>query len=172
MPEWLASRLPEGWNGWHLAAATIGLGVATAIISLVVVGFVIARLPHDYFVNPEARRPIDRHPVLKVILCVLRNLFGYFLILLGVVLSFPGVPGQGLLTILMGILLIDFPGKHHAERWLLMRRGVLTAVNRFRTRVGQPPLLAHASDAGQPPVDGGDSLDPRVRVPEPESRSG
>jgi hypothetical protein len=150
MPEWLRSHLPEGWNGWHIAVVAVVLGVTTAIVSLVVVGFVLARLPADYFVNPEARRPMDRHPVLKVLLCLLRNVFGYFLILLGAVLSLPGVPGQGLLTILMGVLLIDFPGKHRAERWLLMRRGVLTTVNRFRERVGRPPLIGEtpSSEAG------------------------
>lgn len=147
MPEWLSSHLPEGWGGWHLAAAAVGLGVISAIGSLFAVGFVLARLPPDYFVNPNARLPIDRHPVLKVVLCVARNLFGYFLILLGVVLSLPGVPGQGLLTILMGVLLIDFPGKNRAERWLLTRRGVLTTVNNLRARLGRPPLLGEAPAA-------------------------
>lgn len=79
---------------------------------------------------------------------VLRNLFGYFLILLGIILSFPGVPGQGLLTILMGVLLIDFPGKHRAERWLLTRRGVLSGVNKLRARVGRPPLLTDVPGEG------------------------
>jgi hypothetical protein len=151
MPEWLKAYLPDGWNGWHLAMATVGLGVATAIISLVVVAIVLARLPADFFVNPEARRPIDRHPVLKVLLYIVRNLFGYFLIVLGVVLSLPGVPGQGVLTILMGVLLIDFPGKHRAERWLLMRRGVLTAVNKLRARLGRPPLIPHIPRSGAEP---------------------
>jgi hypothetical protein len=151
MPEWLRTFVPEGWNGWHVAMASVALGVCTALISLVVVGFVLARLPADFFVNPEARRPIDRHPVLKVLLYMVRNLFGYFLIVLGVALSFPGVPGQGVLTILMGVLLIDFPGKHRAERWLLMRRGVLTAVNKLRARLGRPPLIAHAPSSGSDP---------------------
>jgi hypothetical protein len=148
MPEWLSSRLPEGWGGWHLAAAAVVLGVISAVGSLFAVGFVLARLPPDYFVNPNARLPIDRHPVLKVALCVVRNLFGYFLIVLGVILSLPGVPGQGLLTILMGVLLIDFPGKHRAERWLLTRRGVLATVNKIRARVGRPPLLGEAPTPG------------------------
>lgn len=146
MPEWLATRLPEGWNGWHVAAIAVAMGVASAVISLVVVGYVLARLPHDYFVNPEARLPIDRHPVLKVIFTIGRNLLGYVLIALGAIMSLPGVPGQGLLTILMGVLLIDFPGKHRAERWLLTRRGVLNGINRLRARVGRPPLLGEAAD--------------------------
>ena len=141
MPDWLQSILPEGWNGWHLAAFTVGFAIASAIISVLVIGYVLARLPADYFVNPGARRPIDRHPVLKVLFIAFRNLVGWFLIALGVILSFPGVPGQGLLTILMGVMLVDFPGKHAAERWLLTRRGVLTVINALRGRVGKPPLL-------------------------------
>ena len=141
MPEWLSTRLPEGWTGWHLAVFAVVLAVISAAVSLVVVAYALARLPPDYFVNPAVRRPVDRHPVLKVLLAVGRNLFGYILILLGIILSLPGVPGQGVLTILMGVMLIDFPGKHRAERWLLTRRGVLTGVNKLRTRLGRPPLI-------------------------------
>src|SRR5262245_47208371 len=147
IPEWLASWLPEGWTGWHLIALSVGLAVTMAAISLVIVGFVLARLPADYFVNPDARRPIDRHPVLKALFVIVRNAVGYFLIALGAVLSLPGVPGQGLLTILMGVMLIDFPGKHRLERWLIRRRTVLNNVNRLRARCGQPPLLVEVASS-------------------------
>ncbi len=140
MPEWLANLLPEGWTAWHLVALSVGLAVAMAAASLFVVGAVLSRLPADYFVNPDARRPIDRHPVLKVLAIVARNAIGYFLIALGIALSLPGVPGQGILTILMGVMCIDFPGKHRWERWLVTRRVVLAAVNRLRARAGQPPF--------------------------------
>ena len=140
MPEWLSSRLPDGWNGWHLAALSVGLAVSMAAISVVIVGYVLARLPADYFVNPDAQRPMDRHPILKVLAVLTRNVIGYALIALGIVLSLPGVPGQGLLTVLMGVMLIDFPGKHRFQRWLVTRRAILGAVNRLRARSGQPPF--------------------------------
>ena len=140
MPEWLVSRLPEGWTAWHLVALSVGLAVSMAAASLVVAGYVLARLPADYFINPDARRPIDRHPVLKVLAVLVRNALGCALIALGVLLSLPGVPGQGLLTILMGVMLIDFPGKPRFQKWLVTRRAVLFAVNRLRARAGQPPL--------------------------------
>ena len=146
MPEWLSSRLPNGWNGWHLAALSVGLAVSMAAISVVVVGYVLARLPADYFINPDAQRPIDRHPVLKALALLVRNTIGYFLIALGAVLSLPGVPGQGLLTILMGVMLIDFPGKHRFQRWLVTRRVILPAVNRLRARAGQPPFEVGSSE--------------------------
>ncbi|MBX9626385.1 MAG: hypothetical protein K2X82_21475 [Gemmataceae bacterium] len=147
MPDWLASRLPEGWTGWHLMAGTVAFAVVSAVASVFVVGAVLTRLPADYFVNPAARTRIDRHPALKVLFVLLRNVAGYILIALGVVLSLPGVPGQGLLTVLMGVMLIDVPGKHHAERWLVTRRPVLKAVNAMRARVGQPPLVTEVGDS-------------------------
>jgi len=140
MPEWLANLLPEGWTGWHLLACSVGLAVSMAAVSAVIAGYVLSRLPADYFVNPDAQRPIDRHPLLKVLAVVTRNAIGYALIALGIVLSLPGVPGQGLLTVLMGVMLIDFPGKHRFQRWLVTRRPILAAVNRLRTRAGQPPF--------------------------------
>lgn len=142
MPEWLSSRLPEGWTGWHLAAAGLAFTVTTAVVSLAAVGVFLARLPADYFVNPATRRRVEgRHPVVHALVAVGRNLLGYFLIVLGVIMSLPGVPGQGLLTVLIGVMLIDFPGKARMETWLIGRRGVRTAVNKVRAKLGKPPLV-------------------------------
>jgi len=141
MPAWLHDLLPAGWTAGEIGMLAVALGVGSAVVSFFVVGAVLARIPADYFVNPAARLPIDRHPVLKVLVVVGRNLLGYLLIVLGVALSLPGVPGQGVLTILMGVMLIDLPGKHAAARWLVTRRPVLAAVNRMRTRVGREPLV-------------------------------
>jgi hypothetical protein len=145
MPEWLQNLLPAGWTGWHVAVATVALAMASAAVSVVVIGYALSRLPADYFVNPAARGPIARHPAARVLLAVVRNVCGWALIALGIVLSLPGVPGQGVLTILMGVMLVDFPGKRRAEMWLLQRRGVLGGVNRLRARMGKPPLLTQAA---------------------------
>lgn len=148
MPEWLSSQLPAGWNGWEVGAIAVAISVASAVVSLIACAYVLGRLPADYFVNPAARESqAKRHPILHVLFVLGRNLLGYFLIALGILLSFPGVPGQGLLTILMGVMLIDIPGKHHLERWLVTRRLVLGAVNRLRARAGNPPLLTEPQAA-------------------------
>jgi hypothetical protein len=147
MPEWLMSRIPDGWSEWHVAAAATAFAVVSAVVSLTAVGWVLARLPADYFVNRAARGTSVRHPVLRVLWIVLRNLIGYALIALGVVLSLPGVPGQGVLTILMGVMLTDFPGKFGVERWLVSRRAVSAAVNRLRAKLGRPPLITTKPDS-------------------------
>ncbi len=145
MPAWLHELMPAGWTPWELGVAATAFGVASAVVSFFAVGAVLARIPADYFVNPAARLPIDRHPVLKVLYVVGRNMLGYVLIVVGVVLSLPGVPGQGVLTILMGVMLIDLPGKHRVARWLVTRRPVLAAVNRIRARIGRAPLQVEES---------------------------
>jgi hypothetical protein len=57
------------------------------------------------------------------------------------VLSLPGVPGQGVLTILLGVMLLDFPGKRGLELKLVSRPKVLNTINRIRHRFDRPPLL-------------------------------
>ena len=62
------------------------------------------------------------------------------LIVVGILLSIPGVPGQGLLTLLAGVVLVDFPGRHRAARAIARWRGVLLGINRLRALLGRPPL--------------------------------
>ena len=50
------------------------------------------------------------------------------------------LPGQGLLTILIGLAVMQFPGKFELERWLVTRKGVLEGINWLRQRSGRLPL--------------------------------
>ena len=104
--------------------------------SLAVVVKVVLALPADYF---EAARPPRASWTARRIA---RNAAGLVLVVVGAVLAIPGVPGQGVLTVLAGVLLLDFPGRHRLERALLRRPGVLPAFNRLRTRFGRSPLRA------------------------------
>jgi len=52
----------------------------------------------------------------------------------------PLVPGQGILTILIGLSLLDFPGKRNLELKLIRLRTVRKAINWIRARAQQPPL--------------------------------
>ena len=50
------------------------------------------------------------------------------------------LPGQGVLTILAGLALLDFPGKRALELKILKRPSILGAVNWLRERRGREPL--------------------------------
>ena len=107
--------------------------VVSLVLSLLLSGRMLIRLPHDYFTS--RRRP----PPTSLWGKVGWNLLGGALVILGIALSVPGVPGQGALTVLAGLILMDFPG----NRLLLavLRRGTVRAVvDRLRARSGRPPL--------------------------------
>ena len=72
---------------------------------------------------------------------IAKNLLGVFLVLLGILLSLPGVPGQGILTILLGLIMLDIPGKRPLEARIIKRPTVRDAINKLRTRYNKPPLI-------------------------------
>lgn len=131
------------WSMWLWSGALIAVAfVITFTLSLALVGVLLVRLPATYFLDRHQRELwIDQHPAVRWSGIILKNALGAGLIVLGCVLSLPGVPGQGLLTILLGVMLLDFPGKRSLERRLVGMPHVLNRVNRLRTRFGKPPLV-------------------------------
>ncbi len=114
------------------------LSVATFVGTLLAIPLLVVRLPADYFVR-EPREPWPtRHALIHLLLVIGKNLLGFVLLVAGV--SMLVLPGQGLLTMLIGIVLLDFPGKRRLERWLIMRRTIGAAVNWIRVRRHRPPL--------------------------------
>jgi len=140
---WLSYVLGANWGVWLWSAALLAAGfVITFTLSLAVVGFLLVRLPATYFLDRHERQLwIDQHPLVRWSGIALKNLLGAGLIALGVVLSLPGVPGQGVLTILLGVMLVDFPGKRKLERRLIGMPRVWDRVNRLRARFGKPALV-------------------------------
>lgn len=120
----------------------MGLSVVAVIATMLGVPWVVARLPHDYF-SQERRSPWRRspdRPAMAFVFAVVKNALGALLLLMGVLMLV--TPGQGVLTILIGLLLLNFPGKYRLQRWLVLRPGVLRALNWLRRRRGQPPFEA------------------------------
>lgn len=111
-----------------------GLTVASIGVALAVV----VHWPANRFssTHAPARGPL---PV-AVLHAIGRNVGGAVLILLGVAMSLPGIPGQGVLTIIIGITLLDIPGKRRIERRLIGRPRILRLLNRMRARFHRSPL--------------------------------
>jgi hypothetical protein len=118
------------------------LFVVSFAISLAVVSFILVKIPPDYFKEgrPDAFWS-GRHPVIRLLGILGKNLLGIVLVALGIVMSIPGVPGQGILTILLGIMLLDFPGRQKLERKIVSQPRVLKNINKLRHRFGKPELV-------------------------------
>ena len=155
MTEWLRRFLPAAVSDLLTPNVLFGLtifGLVTFVGGVVGVPFFFSRLPADYFSGRERRAlgmEAPERPALAVLLRVLKNLFGAVLVLCGVAMLI--LPGQGVLTILVGIFFVDFPGKRRFERWLLARGPVIRTINGLRRRAGKPPIEPRASWVPPPP---------------------
>lgn len=119
----------------------VGAGSAVIFIaSLLSLPWLVAKIPEDYFV-PKKRQPTqwkDQRPMLRLLTLVGKNLIGYGLILAGTLMLF--LPGQGVLTMVTGLLLIDYPGKFAIERRIVKTPKVLNSLNWLRAKAKKPPL--------------------------------
>lgn len=135
MFEWIALNQTALW--WLAIASIISFVGTLALIPVLVV-----RIPEDYFAKTKRHRwePwAHQHPVIRWTLLIAKNIVGYIFITLGIAMLV--LPGQGTLTIIIGIMFINFPGKYRLERWVVTRGPVLTTINRLRHRAGHAPLI-------------------------------
>jgi hypothetical protein len=141
MLDWLTNYIHSWGLTWGQVLFAAGFSVATFVGSLAVVTLVLVKLPANYFHSSHAREfLVERHPVLRMVGIVAKNIAGVMLVFTGVLMSLPGVPGQGVLTILLGIMLLDFPGKRGLEARIVRRPRVFQAINSVRARFDKPPL--------------------------------
>ena len=118
--------------GLYLLAFTVSLGLFAAIVVL---------LPERYFIDHSHWFWDHQQPVIRWLGIIGKNLLGLAIIALGILLSLPGIPGQGLLTILIGALLLDIPGKRRLMHAVARRPRLLKPLNRLRSWFGRPPLV-------------------------------
>ena len=116
------------------------ISIVTFLATLVIVPWIIVRLPEGYFATPQRIAFVSNalHPSVRIVLLLCKNTLGIFVVVLGIAMLV--IPGQGLLTILIGLILIDFPGKYTFQRWLVKRKPVLKSINWLRKRGDRKPL--------------------------------
>jgi hypothetical protein len=126
-----------------LGLVTNGLIALTAfLVTTAGAVAIVVWMPADHFSRPPGQDDAARrHPVLRWTLIILKNAAGIVILPLGVLMALPLVPGPGLVFILVGLSLLDFPGKRSLERRLLAVPTVMRFLNRVRAHFGRPPLV-------------------------------
>ncbi len=138
--EWLTGF----WESVTLGRALMALGffLLSLVISFALIAIVLVKIPANYFSSHYTQdfMPNSSWGV-RWGATILKNILGVFLVILGLLLSLPGVPGQGLLTILLGLIMIDIPGKRPFEARIIKRPTILAAANNLRARYNKEPLI-------------------------------
>lgn len=130
MPESLSFVAP--YLPWLLVASILSLILAAALLPAIVL-----RLPSNYFVR-ERRTPVRLaapNPLPLTVVSLTKNLVGAVFIAAGILMLF--LPGQGLLMILIGLMLTNFPGKYQLEQKLIRQPAIARTLNRLRLKAGK-----------------------------------
>ena len=108
------------------------------LFSLLSIKWLVALIPEDYFVTKRVSKIKSQNPLIWYLILILKNLVGYSLILGGVVMLI--LPGQGLFTIIIGLMLSNYPGKYSIEKKFIAIPTILKSINWLRGKSNKPPL--------------------------------
>ena len=120
---------------WLISASVIGF-----IGSLIVIPWILVQIPSDYFSHKKRQKhQWGSYPsVIRLILLLMKNILGFIFIISGIIMLL--IPGQGIITIIVGIILIDFPYKYKIEQWIISHPAILRSINQLRAKAKQSPI--------------------------------
>lgn len=113
------------------------LGITSAtlfVASLILIPVIIIRLPSDYF-SAEHKHWLRTHPAF-IPLFIVQHIIGVTLFIAGILMLV--LPGQGILSMVLGLSLISFPGKHRLLQRVFLRPRVHKSMNWVRMKAGVP----------------------------------
>jgi len=136
--------LSDYWSSlsWTDVLSATGIFLISLAISTVALAFAAIKLPYNYFSSHYRKDFLpDSTWFVRWGATIGKNILGVFLVAIGVVLSLPGVPGQGILTILLGLIMLDIPGKRPLECRIIKWPKVLSSLNSIRKKFNRRPLI-------------------------------
>lgn len=137
--DWLLATVQQYVSTDTLVALTV-LSLVFFFGSLIAIPYILVRLPADYF-DIRVPRPWmkDHHPLLRLMGRGVKNVVGGIFVFAGFLMLF--LPGQGILTMLIGVSMLDFPGKRKIEAKMIGQPAVFNIINNMRGKFGKPPLI-------------------------------
>mgnify|MGYP001192272956 CR=1 FL=1 len=117
-----------------------GFSTILFLLSLLGISWLISMIPYNYFVDEKRVSFIKmKNPLMWLLIMILKNAIGLALILCGILMLI--LPGQGVLTIITGLIFLDYPGKFRFERLLVKNKLILNSMNWIRRKLDKPDLI-------------------------------
>ena len=114
------------------------ISVAVFVLTLLLTPYLLSLIPTDYF-SPEHVHQVKTRTLFSLFKTIVKSVLGLFLILAGIIMLV--TPGQGIISILLGLFLMEFPGKRKLEFKLINHNPTYKALNWLRSKAGKPPLI-------------------------------
>lgn len=117
------------------------LSLATFFTSIILIPILVARLPRNYFHKDYSHKHTlaKRFTLWQAFRRLMRNIIGGILLLAGIAMLF--LPGQGLITIIIGIALMDFPYKKQLIYSLTRSKTVQRSLDWLRRKAKKETFL-------------------------------
>jgi hypothetical protein len=118
------------------------LSIAAFVGTLIAIPILVVHIPADYFKRKRQKpgRSHGQHSAIRLLGLVLKNFLGIVFVLAGFAMLL--LPGQGFVTILIGMMMVNFPGKVTLERRIVQHPTVLRAINWMRAKAKKPAIEA------------------------------
>ena len=108
------------------------------LFSLLSIKWLVSLIPEDYFINKKDSKIKTSNIFIWYIVLIFKNLIGYSLILGGIMMLV--LPGHGLFTIIIGLMMSNYPGKYSIEKKFIAIPTILKSINWLRRKSNKPPI--------------------------------
>ena len=108
------------------------------LFSLLSIKWLVSLIPEDYFINKKDSKIKTSNIFIWYIVLIFKNLIGYSLILGGIMMLV--LPGQGLFTIIIGLMMSNYPCKYSIEKKFIAIPTILKSINWLRRKSNKPPI--------------------------------
>ncbi|HIF47323.1 PGPGW domain-containing protein [Candidatus Thioglobus sp.] len=118
----------------------VWMGVVSFVVfvaSLLLTPLLLGKIPQDYFIHTNQHKVEIEH-LGHLIIVVIRTLIGFVLLIAGIIMLV--TPGQGIITIFLGLFLMEFPGKRKLELKFIKHNPTFKALNWLRNKAGKSPF--------------------------------
>jgi len=118
----------------------VWMGIVSFVVfiaSLLLTTLLIGKIPQEYFIHTNQHKVEIKH-LGHLIIVIIRTLIGFVLLIAGIIMLV--TPGQGIITILLGLFLMEFPGKRKLELKFIKHNPTFKALNWLRNKAGKSPF--------------------------------
>ncbi len=121
---------------WWMGAASVLMFLG----SLCTIPVILIKIPADYFASLETKSRIDVRDLsfFRILYLIFKNMVGIAFILAGLIMLL--LPGQGILTIIVGMSLLNFSGKYRLVRNIIRNKTIYNTINKLRSKAAKPPI--------------------------------
>jgi len=130
--------IAQATAGYHQYFVWMGIvSFVVFVVSLLLTPFLLGKIPQDYFIHTNQHKVEIKH-LGHFLIVVIRTLIGFVLLIAGIIMLV--TPGQGIITILLGLFLMEFPRKRSLELKIIHHDPTFKILNWLRAKANKPPF--------------------------------